>query len=64
MKTILSLEIDRLNFKFLKIYEILKTSIYLKNYGQNRIQKYVVCRPEKIEQVCAAVKSEKLTGFF
>jgi hypothetical protein len=38
----------------------------LKNFGENKIQKYVAFRPRKIEKGAAGVKIEKiiLTGSF
>jgi hypothetical protein len=44
-----------------------KTSLHLKNFGQNRIQKYIAFRPRKIKKGVASVKIEKkiiLTGSF
>jgi hypothetical protein len=49
-------------FNFFRNFQIKnskKTSLHFKNFGQNGIEKHVVCRPEKIEQVCTAVKSGK-----
>jgi hypothetical protein len=39
--------------------KILKTSVYLKSFGQNRFKKSVVFHPKKIKQVLAIVKIEK-----
>jgi hypothetical protein len=51
-------------FKFFEIKILKKTCLHFKNFGQNRIKKYVVSRPGKIEQVCPTVKSEKRFDWF
>jgi hypothetical protein len=56
-------------FKNLRNFEIKipkKTILHLKNFGQNKIQKYVAFRPRKIEKGAAGVKIEKIisTGSF
>jgi hypothetical protein len=50
-------------FEFFQKFEIKnpkKTSRHFKNFGQNRIKKFIVFRSGKFEQICSVVKSEKI----
>jgi hypothetical protein len=64
------LKTNRFHLKFSKFcfFEkiIKKTRLHFKNCGQNRIQKFIVLRPGKIEEGATCVKIEKnnLTSSF